>query len=292
MNFSVIENNLYNVILSGHSEFIIYPFGESGFLTKQILNQQYGIQEKYIIDKKFSFFNRQIKNVDFLDTINCKNYVFLVASTNYHNEIESILLSKQIPKNNIINVLHKDNSNKQLNYVGIKSYGPLAYEYNPLIESIGAFCSFASGTCAVPNHILNAVTNHGFLFSFGKDNSKRNPDLVLVDNQKYNLFEEKVNKKVKIGNDVWLGQNVIITSGVTIGNGVIAGAGAVITRNVPDYAVVVGVPAKIVKYRFTRDQIKKLNEIKWWDWDLDKIRDCYNDFFDIDFFINKHFKEC
>lgn len=89
---------------------------------------------------------------------------------------------------------------------------------------------------------------------------------------------------------MWIGENAIITNGITIGNGVIVGAGAVVSKDVPDYAVVVGNPARIVKYRFTNDQIAILNKIKWWDWPDDKIRDCYDDFSDIDLFIKKHYK--
>lgn len=86
-----------------------------------------------------------------------------------------------------------------------------------------------------------------------------------------------------------MGWNVILTNGVKIGNGVRAAAGAVITKDVPDYAVVAGVPAKIIKYRFTPDQIRKLNEIAWWEWSDEKIRDCYDDFLDIDIFLQKHY---
>ena len=100
----------------------------------------------------------------------------------------------------------------------------------------------------------------------------------------------KTLKRIEIGNDVWLGRNVIITNGSNIGNGVIAGAGAVITKDVPDYAVVVGVPARIIRYRYTEKQIKKLNKIAWWNWSDDVIRERYNDFFiGIEEFIDKYF---
>lgn len=95
-------------------------------------------------------------------------------------------------------------------------------------------------------------------------------------------------KKILIGNDVWLGRNVLITNGSNIGNGVIAGAGAVITKDVPDYAVVVGVPARIIRYRYEPDEIAALNRIAWWDWPDEKIRKNYNDFYlDIKEFIKK-----
>ncbi|WP_373432803.1 antibiotic acetyltransferase [Clostridium sp. N3C] len=80
-----------------------------------------------------------------------------------------------------------------------------------------------------------------------------------------------------------------MTNGANIGNGVIAGAGAVITKDVPDYAIVVGAPAKIVRYRYNPEQIEALNRICWWDWSDEQIRERYDDFFlPIDDFIAKY----
>lgn len=81
--------------------------------------------------------------------------------------------------------------------------------------------------------------------------------------------------KVMIGNDVWIGSNSIIMGGVKIGNGAIIGAGAVVTKDVPDYAIVVGCPAYILRYRFDEVTIMKLNEICWWNWDKGNI--CKNE---------------
>ena len=96
-------------------------------------------------------------------------------------------------------------------------------------------------------------------------------------------------KKSIIGNDVWLGRNVIITNGANIGNGVIAAAGAVITKDIPDYAVVAGVPARIIRYRYTAEQIEHLNQIKWWDWTDEEIIERQDDLsLPIDEFIRKY----
>ncbi len=76
---------------------------------------------------------------------------------------------------------------------------------------------------------------------------------------------------ITLGNDVWIGTSVIILPGVTIGDGAIVGAGAVVTRDIPAYAVAVGVPAKVKKFRFTEDHIARLLEIRWWDWPREQI---------------------
>lgn len=84
-----------------------------------------------------------------------------------------------------------------------------------------------------------------------------------------NSFNGK--KNITIGNDVWIGANVYIKNGLNIGDGAIIGAGSVVTKSVPAYAIVVGVPAKIIRYRFNEDEIKKLLKIEWWNWSIEKI---------------------
>ena len=77
-------------------------------------------------------------------------------------------------------------------------------------------------------------------------------------------FDLKEHNEVKIGNDVWIGTRAMILDGITIGDGAVIGAGAVVTKNVPPYAIVGGVPAKIIKYRFSQDKINELLASQWW----------------------------
>lgn len=177
---------------------------------------------------------------------------------------------------------------------GKYSYGPLCDHW--LVKSVGAFCSFAIGSDVVENHPVDYLSTHPFIYADSNINS------VLLG--KYEEMKRarwyvpgikpkgivKTLKRIEIGNDVWLGRNVIITNGANIGNGVIAGAGAVITKDVPDYAVVGGVPAQIIRYRYSEDQIEKLNKIAWWNWSDNQLKERYSDFFiGAEDFIDKYF---
>lgn len=77
-----------------------------------------------------------------------------------------------------------------------------------------------------------------------------------------------------IGNDVWIGYEALIMAGVHIGNGAIIAARAVVTKDVPPYTIVGGVPARLIRKRFTDDTIQKMEALKWWDWSYEKIKQC------------------
>lgn len=94
-------------------------------------------------------------------------------------------------------------------------------------------------------------------------------------------------EKITIGNDVWIGRNAVIFGGVTIGDGAIIGAFSVVAKDVPPYAVVVGNPAIIKRYRFTEEQIEKLLNIKWWNWPDDVIE--RTNMLDINSFLESNF---
>jgi acetyltransferase-like isoleucine patch superfamily enzyme len=79
------------------------------------------------------------------------------------------------------------------------------------------------------------------------------------------------NGDILIGNDVWIGTGVTILSGINIGNGAVIATGAIVTKDIPDYAIVGGVPAKVIKYRFSAEEIINLNQIEWWNWEINQI---------------------
>lgn len=92
-------------------------------------------------------------------------------------------------------------------------------------------------------------------------------------------------QRISIGNDVWVGARAVILDGVSIGDGAIVAAGAVVTRNVPPYAVVGGVPARVIRHRFTPSQIQQLQAIAWWDRDLKDLAADFLRFHDITTFL-------
>jgi acetyltransferase-like isoleucine patch superfamily enzyme len=111
-----------------------------------------------------------------------------------------------------------------------------------------------------------------------------------IENMMFDMGHPSCKGDIIIENDVWIGAKSTIMSGIKIGNGAVIGATATVTKDVPPYAIVVGNPGKIIKYRFTETQIEKLLAIKWWDWSEQKIISEYRNMWstDIDAFINKH----
>ena len=113
-----------------------------------------------------------------------------------------------------------------------------------------------------------------------------NPKVVFTTNWDQSFKDEPI----IIGNDVWIAEGVRVLQGVTIGDGAIIGAGTVVTKDVPSYAFFAGNPGRVKRYRFTKEQIKKLLEIKWWDWSEEEIEKAKKDMMDIDTFLDLYGK--
>ena len=131
---------------------------------------------------------------------------------------------------------------------------------------IGKFCSIACGAKFIftsANHKLGSLSTYPFPLFFEE-----------WDLDRANVTDSWDHKgDIVIGNDVWIGYEAVVMQGVTIGDGAIIGARAVVTKDIPPYTIVGGVPAKPIRKRFSDDIIARLLEIKWWDWSDDKIKE-------------------
>lgn len=152
--------------------------------------------------------------------------------------------------------------------VKIGKYSYMGNNNSVTNTEIGKFCSIAS-YCAIGggDHPIDWVSTSPLFYS-GKSS--------LGINLSHKEFCG--NSKVVIKNDVWIGENCFINSGVSIGNGAIIGAHSVVTKDIPDYAIAVGSPARVIKYRFNNDIIEKLNEIKWWDFTENEFKEYIENF--------------
>lgn len=143
---------------------------------------------------------------------------------------------------------------------------------------IGKFCSIASGVkCGLGMH-----PSRKFVSTFPAFFSIRGQSLLCFAEK--NFYKEL--DRIKIGNDVWIGANVTILDGVNIGNGAIIAAGAVVNKDVDDYAIVGGVPAKLIRYRFSEREIKFLLKDKWWNKSEEWLKKNYKKFHNIDEYMS------
>lgn len=145
------------------------------------------------------------------------------------------------------------------------------------IRSIGSFCSI--------NKTASIGKDHAFLLSTSAAVFNTDRSLIKYLKQHYSNLGQ-----VSIGSDVWIGANTFINASKvkTIGNGAVIGTGAVVVDDVPPYALVVGVPAKVKKYRFTQQQIEVLETVKWWEWSDEQIAENIEMFSDYNLFFDRY----
>lgn len=140
------------------------------------------------------------------------------------------------------------------------------YPINKNQLKIGKFCSIACGTKFLftsANHALSSLSTYTFPIFFEEWGLDVKNITSAWDNK----------GDIVIGNDVWIGFEAVILSGVTIGDGAIIGARAVVTKDVPPYTIVGGVPARPIRKRFSEEVISKLSGLQWWNWSEERIRE-------------------
>jgi virginiamycin A acetyltransferase len=143
--------------------------------------------------------------------------------------------------------------------------------------SIGKFCSIGPNFfCGWGSHPTNGISTSPVFYS----------ETHIPTFCKESKMEEHA--LITIGNDVFIGANVTVLEGVSIGNGAVIGAGTVVSKDIPAYAVAVGSPVRVIRYRFSVSQIEALEQIQWWNFTEEKLKDIEEMFFDIDAFISKY----
>ena len=148
---------------------------------------------------------------------------------------------------------------------------------------IGKFCSIAGETrIGMGTHTLDNISTSP-IFTEAKNGTKHS----WVKESTINPY-----KRVVVGNDVWIGVRTMVMGGVKIGDGAVIGAGSIVTKDVPPYAVVAGVPAKVIRFRFPQDQIDVLLAHPWWVLTEEKLRKRIELFQDSENIDEKIFKLC
>ena len=144
--------------------------------------------------------------------------------------------------------------------------------------TIGKFCSIASNVkIGIGEHPIHMVSTHPAFYS---------------NNKPFQTFADKMFVKeygnVRIGNDVWIGADVTILNNIEIGNGAIVALGSVVTKDVPPYAIVGGIPARIIKFRFDEEKIGLLNKSEWWNLPTNTLKIKYQNFHNVDSFLQTY----
>jgi len=149
-------------------------------------------------------------------------------------------------------------------------YSYIGDDSDVIYTRIGKFCSIAAHVRINPgNHPLERAAMNHFTYRASKYG-------LGADEPAF--FAWRRGQPVVIGHDVWIGHGAIILPGVTIGNGAVIGAGAVVTKDVEDFAIVIGTPAKRHRFRFGASACRRLNRIAWWDWSDAELAAALQDF--------------
>lgn len=190
--------------------------------------------------------------------------------------------------------MHEHVTLKNVQFGQYNEVGPYNYFENVVFGDY----SYTGQFCFIQNAVIGKFSNIAAMVRIGPtDHPYERPSLHhftyrrkmfgfhTKDDQAF--FEQRKSRKVWIGHDTWIGHGAIIRPEVKIGDGAVIGSGAVVTKDIPPYAIAVGVPAKVIKYRFPREIIDQLHGIEWWNWSYEKMKEHLDDFH-LEQFIKKH----
>lgn len=205
----------------------------------------------------------------------------------YYKKKHCIFLKNSIITNSTFAGYNKIGSNTKFLSSKIGKYSYIGHNCFFVETVIGRYCSIAKNVKVITGtHPINMFVStspvffsNTYPFSLYKGKTGRFNEIKYVSE----------NIQCKIGNDVWIGEDVKLMGGITIGDGAIIGAGSIVTKDVLPYTIVVGIPAKIIKYRFEKDIIEEMIKEKWWNYDLDEL----NKYLELDTVekINSYFRK-
>lgn len=164
-------------------------------------------------------------------------------------------------------------------FEGSIGFGSYIGENCKISADIGRFCSISDHvrTISATHPAEKFVSTHPCFFS-----TKKQAGFTFVEKNKFSEYRKVNQYDISVGNDVWIGTDVLILGGVHVGDGSIIAAGAVVSSNIPEYAIYGGVPAKKIRDRFPEEKITYLKKMKWWDRPLDWIKRNAELFDDVD----------
>ena len=167
-------------------------------------------------------------------------------------------------KNCDIHKTSKVEAGSQLVNVTIGKHSFCGYDCQILNCNIGNYCS-------ISDRVIIGGASHPFMWASMSPVFYKGRDSVKTKFSNHEYHEKNLTPQTIIGSDVWIGSSVLIKAGVRIGNGAVIGMGSIVTRDVPDYAIVGGNPATIIRMRFDEETLNGLLKTTWWDLDDEKI---------------------
>ncbi|WP_088348628.1 MULTISPECIES: DapH/DapD/GlmU-related protein [Rhodomicrobium] len=170
-----------------------------------------------------------------------------------------------------------------LTEVELGDYSYLANDSDAIYTRIGKFCSIASQVRINPgDHPMGRVSQHHFSYRASAYFPGAADDAAF--------FEWRRSRGVRIGHDVWIGHGAVVLAGRSIGHGAVIGAGSVVTKDVPAYTIVAGLPAKPIRPRFAPEIGERIEALGWWDWEHERLHAALEDFRALspEAFLEKH----